>query len=192
MVMIDNIIHWDTGLFLYFNNLGNVFWDPFWLAVSEEETWIPLYAVLLYLLYRQYPNRKFFLIIPFIVLNVLFTDQGSVWLFKEQFQRLRPCQLEELLDKMRLVKESCGGLYGFISSHSSNTFGLAVLVGLLGKPNYRYLIVLLIVWAALVAYSRVYLGVHYPLDIMVGALYGVLCGLLVYFIASKTVLAEKE
>ncbi|HAD97223.1 MAG TPA: phosphatase PAP2 family protein [Cryomorphaceae bacterium] len=176
---MDKLLEWDKELFLALNGLGKDFWDPFWLAVSGTVIWIPLYALLLFLLFRKLSLRNFLILLPLVVLNVFMTDQGSVMLFKEQFQRLRPCHVEELLQQMRLVKEGCGGQFGFISSHAANTFGLAVLVGNLLKPHHRYALILLLLWAVMVSFSRIYLGVHYPLDILAGGLYGALCGFIV-------------
>ena len=169
---MDQLLEWDKELFLFLNNLGQEFWDPVWLLISGVKTWIPLYILLIYLLFRKLEIKNFGIAFVALLINVIITDSGSVWLFKEQFQRLRPCHVEELIEQMRLVKESCGGKYGFVSSHASNTFGLAVLVGWLLKPFFSNARYLLLGWAILVALSRVYLGVHYPLDIICGAVYG--------------------
>lgn len=169
-------MQWDEVLFLYLNNLGTTFWDPFWLRISEVAIWIPLYAILLTLVYWVFHWKSALWVSLFLFLNVLATDQGSVKLFKEQFQRSRPCHEEHLKDSFREVKGSCGGAYGFISSHASNTFGLAFFLGLLFRRRLPWLYYALILWASMVSYSRVYLGVHYPGDILAGALYGALCG----------------
>ncbi len=182
---MEQLLRWDTELFLALNNLGRESWDSFWLALSETATWIPLYALLLFLLFRTLSLKVFGLTVLLIVLNTFLTDQGSVQLFKEQFQRLRPCHVEALLEKMRLVKEGCGGKFGFVSSHAANTFGLAVLAGNILKLKYRFALVGLLLWATLVSFSRIYLGVHYPLDILCGGIFGALCGGLVLLIFKK-------
>mgnify|MGYP000660454676 CR=1 FL=1 len=173
---MEQLLKWDDQLFLFLNSLGQEFWDPMWLLISGSKTWIPLYLFLLFLVFRKTELKIFGLAFLFLLINTVLTDTGSVWLFKEQFQRLRPCHVPELLEKMRLVKESCGGQYGFVSSHASNTFGLAILMGGILKPHYAKATLILILWAAIIAFSRVYLGVHYPLDIICGSLYGALCG----------------
>ena len=178
--MLEWLKELDTQLFLYLNNLGVAQWDEFWLAVSGTKIWIPLYALLLFGFFRTFQLKGFFLIVLFVVLNIFATDQGSVQLFKEQFMRLRPCHVEALQDQMRLVKAGCGGKYGFISSHASNTFGLALLAGLAFRQKFPWLIYPLVAWAAMVSYSRIYLGVHYPTDILMGALFGAFCGTLLY------------
>ncbi len=182
--MMSEILRWDTELFLMLNNLGREPMDAFWLMVSGTKIWIPLYALLVFLLFKALKGHAIWIAILIALVNVFFTDFGSVWLFKEQFQRLRPCHVEALIDQMRLVKESCGGQYGFISSHASNTFGIAVLVGLLLYKKFPVALYLLIGWALMVSFSRIYLGVHYPLDIICGGLYGSMCGAMMYFLFS--------
>lgn len=177
---MNKLLEWDTEIFLWLNSLGTETWDPFWLQVSEVVTWIPLYGVLLFLVIRALKGRAILWALLVLVLNVFLTDQGSTWLFKEQFERLRPCHVEVLIDQIRLVKGGCGGQFGFLSAHASNTFGLAVLIGLILRRRYRWLLPVLLMWASFVAYSRIYLGVHYPLDLIAGALYGSLCGYLLY------------
>lgn len=183
--MLDYLINLDTQLFIFLNNLGTDFWDPFWLRMSEIGIWIPLYLVLLGLVYYLFHWKTALLITGFIALNVIATDQGSVRLFKNQFERLRPCHVEELQDQIRLVKGSCGGQYGFVSSHASNTFGLAFFLGLLFRKKWPWLYYALLIWASLVAYSRVYLGVHYPGDILFGAIYGTLCGTVLFVVMDR-------
>lgn len=182
---MTKLIQWDSELLLYLNNSGTEFWDPFWMAVSGVAVWIPLYALLVFLIVKKLSGKYMWFALLAVGLNVVLTDQGSVQLFKEQFMRLRPCHVEELAEHIRLVKGSCGGKYGFISSHASNTFGLAVLVGLLLKSHFRYLLMLLLFWAVLVSYSRVYLGVHYPGDILGGAIFGSVVGFLMFRIYKR-------
>lgn len=186
---MNKLLEWDTELFLYLNNLGVESWDAFWLYMSEAEVWFPIYALFVALIFRKLKLRKGLIAVLMIILTVLLTDQGATWLFKEQFDRLRPCHVEELIDRIRLVKGRCGGQFGFLSAHASNSFGWSVFVGLLFRNRFRWMLPVLMVWAMFVAYSRVYLGVHYPLDILAGAVYGVLCGYLTYrlylFIANK-------
>lgn len=177
---MNTLIQWDTDLFLYLNGMGTPFWDPFWEAIAGTAIWIPFYAFLLFILFRTLSLKSFGIAVLCIALNVVFTDQGSVQLFKEQVQRLRPCHNEAIQEQVREV-EGCGGKYGFVSSHASNVFGLAMLLSLLYRgKNRKTLVWGLFIWASVVGYSRIYLGKHYPLDVIAGAGLGVLCGLLSY------------
>ena len=110
---------------------------------------------------------------------ITITDQGAN-LFKDHFQRLRPCYNEYIKDSLRLVKENCGGKYGFFSAHASNSFSLAIFFGLLFKNRIRYIIMITIVYASLISYSRIYLGVHYPIDIIFGSFFGIFVGFVMY------------
>ena len=177
--MVDQILQWDTEAFIYLNSLGTTTWDPFWLAYTSRFIWIPFYAVLLYLIFKQMPLKAFLTTIVVVALMILVTDQITN-LFKNGFHRLRPCHLAEIMDGMRLVKSHCGGQYGFFSGHASNTMAAAFFIGLTLKKRFKYLLYILIIWAILMAYSRVYIGVHYPLDVLLGMLFGTITGTLFY------------
>lgn len=177
--MLDQILQLDTDVFIYLNSLGTQRWDAFWLAYTSKFNWIPFYAVLLYLIYRQVKLQAFLITIVAVALMILVTDQVTN-LFKNGFHRLRPCHLAELIDGMRLVKAHCGGRYGFFSGHASNTMAAALFIGLTLKTRFKYLIYILVIWSLLMGYSRIYIGVHYPLDVLLGTIFGVLTGTLFY------------
>lgn len=177
--MLDQLLHYDTELFLYLNNLGNTSWDGFWMAYTTKIYWTPLYALMLYLMYKQRENKPFLITIAVIALMILFTDQITN-LFKYGFERPRPCHVDALISKMRIVREGCGGRFGFFSGHASNSMAVAIFAGLMLKNRFKYLIYVLVIWAMLMAYSRIYVGVHYPLDVFCGMLFGSLSGLLFY------------
>ena len=177
--MIDQILQWDTEVFIFLNSLGTPTWDQFWLTYTAKFTWIPFYALLLYLIFRQMQLKAFLTTIVVVALMILIADQTAN-LFKNGFHRLRPCHLAELIDGMRLVKPRCGGQYGFYSAHASNTMAVAFFIGLTLKKRYKYLLYIMIVWALLMGFSRIYIGVHYPLDVLVGMLFGVVTGTLLY------------
>lgn len=191
--MIDQILQYDTDLFIYLNSLGSTTWDPFWLAYTSKFNWIPFYALLLYLIFRQIGKKPMLITIVVIALMILVTDQITN-LFKHSFHRLRPCHLAQIIEKIRLVRSGCGGQYGFFSGHASNTMSAAIFIGLTLKKRFKYILYILIVWAFLMAYSRVYIGVHYPLDITIGMLFGALSGVAFYklnlFIIKKILKAE--
>lgn len=176
--MIESLIEYDKALFILLNNLGNTTWDGFWLAYTNKVNWIPFYLLLLFLMFKKYDRKVFILIVVMAILMVAFTDQITN-LFKDTFERFRPCRQEGVMEQMRFIAVRCGR-YGFFSGHSSNSMAVAVFVGLLLKPHYKYLVFFLLFWAALMAYSRIYVGVHYPLDIVCGMAFGALSGFMFY------------
>ena len=173
------LIELDKNCFHLINGSGSTTWDSLMLFASHKLSWIPLYILLVYLIIKE-KGKESIWILASMVLVVACCDMGSVHLFKNTFQRLRPCHF---FDEVRLVSERCGGQFGFISSHASNVFGLAVVIGKL--MNKKFLFVALFIWAAGVAYSRVYLGVHYPLDILGGMLWGTFVSLIIVSLYKK-------
>jgi undecaprenyl-diphosphatase len=159
--------------------------------ISSTFIWIPLYLVLLFFIFRKL-KWKAVITLVLLILMVLLSDQGSVHFFKNVFMRLRPCHEPALADLVHLVNGKCGGRYGFISSHAANTFALAMFMGLFfKKPGAT---VFFFLWASIVSYSRIYLGVHYPFDILGGALWGCFCGFVFYWLNQKIfkVIQEKK
>lgn len=172
--MIEELLKYDTELFLFLNSLGNETWDGFWLIVTEKWSSIPLYAILLYLIYKKYDLKRTIIIVITVILLITATDQLAN-IFKYGIQRPRPCQLDNLQSSMRFIAERCGR-FGFFSAHAANTMAVAVFIGMLLRKWYPNLIFGLLFWAAFVAYSRIYLGVHYPLDIIAGMFFGSILG----------------
>ena len=181
--MIEEILKLDSKLFLYLNNLGTPKFDTFWISLSMIEANILMYLFLIFLLfYTQKTRPKFlyiFYLLSVIALMITITDQGAN-IFKDSFQRLRPCYDESIKESLRLVKENCGGKYGFFSAHASNSFSLAIFFGLLFKNRMRYIIIITMIYALLISYSRIYLGVHFPIDIIVGSSFGICVGIIMY------------
>jgi undecaprenyl-diphosphatase len=176
--MIDKLLQYDKELFLFLNNLGTPTWDWLWLIITDEFTFVPLYAVLLVLLYKKFGLKSLLVFIVVVALMITFTDQITN-VFKRGFARPRPCRAEGVMEYMRYVAIRCG-LYGFFSGHASNSMAAAVFAGLLLKPYYKNLIFILLFWSVTVAYSRIYVGVHYPLDIFCGFIFGALTGYMFY------------
>ena len=181
--MFEEILKLDSKLFLFLNNLGTTKFDAFWLSLSKIEANILMYLFLILLFFHiKKLSPKFlyiFYLLFIIALMITITDQGANF-FKDSFQRLRPCYNESISDSLRLVKENCGGKYGFFSAHASNSFSLAIFFGLLFKNRIRYMIIITIVYASLISYSRIYLGVHFPIDIIVGSSFGIFVGSIIY------------
>lgn len=172
--MLETIQQIDTNIFLYLNGFHSPFFDVVMWWASNKFIWIPLYIGLLWLLIRQNPKKAGLLLLMILLLIVL-SDQ-SANLAKFAFARLRPSNEPTLLGLVHLVRNYSGGDYGFYSGHASSSFAVAVFViSLAGRQN-KWLIPLMLSYAVLISYSRVYLGVHYLGDVLVGALAGSIYG----------------
>ncbi len=172
---MEYLLELDEQLFVFLNALGSERWDAFWLIVTNKFSSIPLYAVLLYLVYRHFGLKNTLIVMVLVAAMIAATDQLAN-LFKHGFERPRPCQVEHLKEIIRYVAPRCGR-FGYFSAHAASSMALAVFMGLLFRNIYKHLPFLMLFWAAIVAYSRIYLGVHYPLDIITGMVIGGLIGL---------------
>ena len=181
---MEEIILEDKQAMIFLNNLGSSTFDPFWILVSEKWFWIPLYIIFLYFLYKNFNKKSLFYILLFVALGITASDQIAN-IFKFGFERLRPCHDPSLEGLLREVK--CGGKFGFYSAHSSNSFFVATYLTMLLGKKIKQLPYFLFVWAAIVAYSRVYLGMHFPGDIIVGAIMGILLALFFGTLAKKVI-----
>jgi len=179
--MFETLINKDIELLIFLNNLGTLQWDGFWLFITNKFSAIPLYLLLLYFSYKFFGIKKTVVIVVLIALLITVSDQTSN-AFKYGFKRLRPCHDESMAHLIRLVKSSCGGRYAYFSAHAANAMAIAVFFGLLLRKKMKYVFPLLMFWAMLVAYSRIYIGVHFPLDVLTGILFGSFYALLFYAI----------
>ena len=180
--MIEYLKNIDEALFIFLNGLHNNFFDFLMHWITYQQTWYPFYLLIVVWMFWKY-KQKAIIPILFIVLAITISDQFTSSFMKPFFERLRPCHDPSISHLVHVV-DGCGGQYGFASSHASNSFALATLLFLFFRSSFKYASILF-VWAALVAYSRVYVGVHFPGDILVGALIGYIVGLVLFGIYSK-------
>jgi len=182
MNLMEILKQLDTSLFLMINGLHSAFFDLFMFTVSGTLTWVPLYAAVLYVIIKHWKREAIWLVLA-LVLCVVISDQVASGFLKHTVKRLRPSHVESLKELIHLVKDYSGGMYGFASSHAANTFGFALLSSLFFRQKlYSYCI---FAWAFITAYSRIYLGVHYPLDILGGAFVGFTAALICYWLISR-------
>lgn len=178
---LDNWIDIDKSLLLDFNGSGSMFIDGLMLTVTSGYTWIPLYVVLLYLVVKN--NEKWlsvFLIMACIVLCVLLSGGFSDIFVKDYVARLRPVNAPSMSGLVRIIRGYRVDSYGFFSSHASNTMSVAVFISLLVRS--RILGTSLVLWSLANSYTRLYLGVHYPSDVIIGGIWGVIVGFSVYLL----------
>lgn len=173
--MIEYLNSLDTQLFLYLNGLHNSFFDPIMYWFSHKLIWIPMYLLIAFFILKKYKMQGVVMLI-FIGFLIALCDQTASNLIKNTVQRLRPSHEPTLAGLIHLSKAGAGGLYGFVSSHAANAFGLATFLGFVLDNRFKILKYWLFTWAILVSYSRIYNGVHYPGDVIVAGLIGALLG----------------
>jgi undecaprenyl-diphosphatase len=175
MGILDLLNQWDKELFLYLNGFHNTLWDYVMTLFTLTPVWIPFYLVILVTIIKKYGKKSLWIIIA-VALLILFADQFS-GILKHSVKRLRPSN-DPVISQLAHVFFTKGGLYGFVSAHSANAFSFATFSLLLFK-NHRYTF-FIIPWAMMIAYTRIYLGVHYPGDVVGGVTIGILVGTGVY------------
>jgi undecaprenyl-diphosphatase len=173
---LDRLIQVDKELLVYINGLGNENWDGFWLIITNQFTWIPLYLVFFYLIFKSLGWKKGLVLVILAAALVTFSDQFTVFL-KNSFERLRPNRDPAINEIIRIVKNNKS--FSFVSGHATTSMAVTVFMHLILKKHYRFTI-LFFIWPVLFAFSRVYIGVHFPLDVIMGALLGVVIGVAFY------------
>ncbi len=186
--MIEYLHDLDVRMLLFLNSMNSPFIDKLMVFISGKIEWLPLYLFLIFWMFYRF-RKKGWLFLALTILVFALSDLGSVHLFKNVFERLRPSRNPELEGLVHLVNGYRGGMYGFISSHAANTFGLAVMVSLIFRE--RWLTISMLSWATVVSYSRIYLGVHYPFDVLGGAIWGSLMAILVFLLYRKIAAHQK-
>jgi undecaprenyl-diphosphatase len=173
-VLLDRLIQWDKELLIALNGFHAPWLDPVVLLMTHTLFWSPLYAFLIFLLFRNFKGQAWFLLIG-VALTLLLSDQLTSELIKPWFARLRPSHDASLAGLLHLVDGYRADLYGFSSGHAANTFGLAVFIWFTFRSIYKWM-ALIFIWAGFMTYTRIYLGVHFPGDILAGIALGLCCG----------------
>jgi len=172
--MLETLKSFDESLFLFLNAQHNSFFDPLMWLFSEKLFWGPLYVWFLWLLYKKYP-KHYWTVLVAIVLMIIASDQLSN-LVKDSVMRLRPSHEPHLQTIIHTLNGYLGGTYGFYSGHASNAFAVAFFIITQLSSERKYIIPVTLIYAVLTSYSRIYLGVHYPGDVLTGAIMGALLG----------------
>lgn len=180
---MDKILEIDKSWFVWLNSWHTPFWDSFFLLYTNSKSWIPVILLMIFLLFKNYPWKTALTYILLIGAAVGLSDYIASGLFKPYFERLRPCL--DFPNEMVTVG-NCGGKYSFASSHAANSFALFMGFSLALK-NLKWVFWGLLFWAVLMAYSRIYLGVHFPGDVIVGALIGMFSSQLFFYLYQKIV-----
>jgi undecaprenyl-diphosphatase len=186
---METLSRLDDKLFLYLNSLHVSWMDRVMTLITDMWVWMPLYLLLIYWIVKSYGRRWWWIILAVIVV-VFCSDQLSSHVCKPIFQRLRPCHNAAFQDLIHLPKGKAGGQYGFVSSHAANTFSIAVFLIMALRKFRPWPAILLILWAVLSSYSRIYIGYHYPGDIFCGTLLGILVGLILWKVFQNVILKK--
>ncbi|MCH2215375.1 MAG: phosphatase PAP2 family protein [Flavobacteriales bacterium] len=185
--MIEKLELIDRELFLWLNGFHADWLDQPMYWMTDARVWTPLYVFFLWAIARAYNWKVSLLALLGVILVVALGDRISVELFKEVFQRYRPSRNLELYDLVHIVNDYRGGKYGFVSSHATNFFGIVTFLFMVLKKPYPKSAPFIFLFAALISYTRIYLGVHYPSDIVCGTALGALIGWSVYHLFNRFV-----
>lgn len=184
MDALQGAINLDTDIFFSINRMHNTFFDYFMSAYSGKWIWIPMYAAILYVMIRNFSWKVTLMCVIGVALTITFADQVCATVMRPIFERMRPSNLNNPISEfVHIVNNHRGGRYGFPSCHASNSFGLAFYIFFVFRK--KWLTFFMMSWALLTCYSRVYLGVHYPGDLLVGTIVGLMGAYLMYFLFKK-------
>lgn len=190
--MLEKILEIDTAVFVYLNSLGSETFDWLWLIITKQTSWIPIFAIILYLTFKRLGWHHALLLIVLISLLLTLTDQTTN-LLKNGFQRLRPVNNPDIAGFIRAVQTRSS--FSFVSGHASNSMAVSIFLYVTLKPYLKYM-GFIFLWPLIFAYSRIYLGLHYPIDILMGYVWGLITAsllLLLYrYLRDKLFPEEKE
>ena len=179
--MLEKLLSLDTELFVFLNGLGSPAYDGLWLLITKQSNWIPLFLLLLYVIFKKLGAKQTLYLLLFIAILVTFTDQMTN-LVKNNVQRLRPCNNPEIASYIRIVKMS--NAFSFFSGHAANSMAVAAFIYFTLRSYFKHF-ELIFLWPFIFAYSRIYLGLHYPGDILTGYLFGFTFGFLMFKLYKK-------
>jgi undecaprenyl-diphosphatase len=174
--MLEKIEGVDIQLFVFLNGLGSETYDGLWLLITKQANWTPLFLVLLYIIYKKIGTKQTLFLLLFVAILITFTDQTTN-LVKNMVQRLRPCNNTDINTIIRVVQSR--NSFSFFSGHAANSMAVVTFLFLVLRKKFQYF-GLFFLWPLIFAYSRIYLGLHYPLDIFTGYVFGVTFGFLLY------------
>ena len=176
MSFLDKIIRFDKELMVQLNSLGTEYWDQFWILATNQMSWIPLYLIFFYLIFSSLGCKKGLALVVLTALLVTFSDQFTVFL-KDSFERLRPNNDPSVNSMIRILKNNKS--FSFVSGHATTSMAVSLLMFLTLRKSFPYTW-LFFIWPLIFSYSRIYIGVHFPLDVLCGALLGAGIGYLFY------------
>ena len=181
MSFFDQIIQVDKELMIWLNGMGHENWDTFWLIATNQLSWIPLYLLFAYLIFKFLGWRKGLVLMLIVAVMITFSDQFTVFL-KDSFERLRPNNDPSVNGILRILKNNKS--FSFVSGHATTSMAVSLFMYLTLRERYRYTF-LFFIWPLIFAYSRIYIGVHFPLDVTCGALLCLGIGYAFYLVSLK-------
>lgn len=181
MTLLDKIIRFDKELMVQLNSMGTESWDQFWILATNQMSWIPLYLIFFYLIFNALGWKKGLALVLLTAVLITFSDQFTVFL-KDSFERLRPNNDPSVNSMIRILKNNKS--FSFVSGHATTSMAVSLLMFLTLRKNFPYTW-LFFIWPLIFAYSRIYIGVHFPMDVLCGALLGAGIGYLFYFLSLR-------
>ena len=182
--MFEKLIQLDKELLVFLNGLGSPTYDGLWLIITKQINWLPFFLLILYLLFKKIPIKQLLFTLLFVAILILVCDQTTN-LFKNTIQRLRPCNDLEISSIIRSVRKS--DTFSYFSGHAANSMATMTFLFFIMRKFYKHAY-LLFLFPLIFAYSRIYLGLHFPLDILSGYLCGAVFGIVFYKLYKKYVI----